>query len=445
MLPDLSPAKTGVFQSKDRSFPLVKPAVSPTSRLISDELFPRHDRPLIVDALSDTRVVLVLGARQVGKSTLTREVGADAMNAQVLTLDDKTTREAANNDPTGFIAALDSAVLIDEVQRAPDLLLAIKERVDADQRPGRFLLTGSANILTAPKIYDALTGRTEIVNLWPLSQGEIEHSTTNIVDLLFAGSPPQITSAPIGREAFVDRVARGGYPEARLRSGARRRKWFESYLKTLIERDLREISDAQKLRDIPKLLRRLAAQAANLYSAKSIAEKIHLGDETVESYSALLETVFLVQRKRGWVPGIGSREVQKEKVYITDSGLLAYLLGADEKRIATDDQITGKIFENFVAMEIARHADWAETSTEQYYYRVRDDEVDVILESFSGEIVAVETKVAATVKASDYRQLQKLRDARGKGFIAGVVLYTGADTKPLSDRLWAVPVSALWS
>ena len=409
------------------------------------EMFPRHDRSLILAALEDTRVVLILGARQVGKSTLTHEIADNVMKAQVFTLDDKTIREAANNDPTGFIAALEGPVVIDEVQRAPDLLLAIKEKVDGDKRPGGFLLTGSANILTAPKIYEALTGRTEIINLWPLSQAEIERSTTNFVDLLFAGAPPRITGATIGRGAFVDRVVRGGYPEARLRNGRRRQKWFESYLKTLIERDLREISDAQKIKEIPKLLRRLASQAANLYSANNIAEKIHLDNETVESYTALLETVFLVQRKRGWVPGVGSREVQKEKVYLTDSGLLAYLLGADETRIAGDDQITGKIYENFVAMEIARHADWAETSTEQYHYRVKDDEVDVILENFSGEIVAVECKVAATVKARDYRPLEKLRDAKKDDFIAGVVLYTGEDTKPLSDRLWALPISALWS
>lgn len=409
------------------------------------ELFPRHGRSRLIDALSDTRVVLLLGARQVGKSTLTHEVATDVMGARILTLDDKTVREAANNDPTGFVAVLDGPVVIDEVQRAPDLLLAIKQRVDQDQRPGRFLLTGSANILTAPTIFEALTGRTEIINLWPLSQAEIERSTTNIVDSLFAGTPPMVEGATIGRAAFVGRAARGGYPEARLRDGGRRRRWFESYLRSLIDRDLREISDRQKISELPRLLRRLGSQAANLYSANSIATSIRLDNETVEAYTALLETVFLVQRKRGWVPGIGSREVQKEKVYVTDSGFLAYLLGADERRIAEDDRVTGKIYENFAAMEIARHVDWAETSAEQYHYRVNDVEIDIILESLSGGIVAIETKAAATVNARDYRPLQKLRDARDDDFIAGIVLYTGESTQALADRLWAVPVSALWT
>ena len=367
------------------------------------------------------------------------------MGARIVTLDDKTVREAANNDPAGFVAALDGPVVIDEVQRAPDLLLAITQHIDRDQRPGRFLLTGSANILTAPTIFEALTGRTEIINLWPLSQAEIERSTTNFVDSMLAGTPPAIEGATIGPRAFVGRAARGGYPEARLRDGSRRQRWFLSYLKSLIDRDLREISDRQKISEVPKLLRRLASQAANLYSANSVATKIRLDNQTVEAYTALLETVFLVQRKRGWVPGIGSREVQKEKVYITDSGLLAHLLGADEERIAEDEQITGKVYENFVAMEIARHVDWADAPVEQYHYRVKDVEIDVILESISGGIVAIEAKAAATVNARDYRPLEKLRDARSNDFVAGVVLYTGASTISLADRLWAVPVSALWS
>lgn len=407
-------------------------------------IFPRHARSLVLDALRDTGVVLILGARQVGKSTLARDVAGGVMKAQVLSLDDRTIREAADNDPAGFVAALTGPTVIDEVQRAPDLLLAIKDHVDIDQRPGRFLLTGSANILTAPKIYEALTGRTEIISLWPLSQAEIEGSEANFIDVLFAGSPRDVRGATVGRDAFVDRAVRGGYPEARRREGRRRVRWFESYLKTLIERDLREISEARKVREIPRLLRRVAAQAANLYSANGIATRIGLDNETVETYTALLETVFIVQRKRGWAPGIGSREVQKEKVYITDSGLLAYLLGADEQRVDEDDQVRGKVYENLVAMEIARHVDWAETAVEQYHYRGKHDEIDVVLESFDGRIVAVECKAAATVRPGDYGAIAKLREARRGDFIAGVVLYTGADTVPLGDRVWAVPVSSLW-
>lgn len=409
------------------------------------ELVPRHSRRLILQALSDTRIVLVTGARQVGKSTLTQEIAATDHPARALTLDDRTTRDAANDDPSGFVAALDGPVLIDEVQRSPDLLLAIKEAVDKDGSPGRFLLTGSANILTAPKIYEALSGRIEIITLSPLAQSEIERSEANLVDRLFSAALPQIADATIGRDAFVDRAARGGYPEARIRAQPRRDRWFDSYLTTIVDRDLRELSDAQKIGEMPRLLRLIAAQAANLYRAENIGNTMGLHKRTVQSYTQLLETVFLVKRIKAWRPSIGSREVQTPKIFVTDTGLLAHLLGADERRAAGDDQVTGKLLENFVAMEIARLVEWAEISVTQYHYRDRDDEVDVVLESNSGEIVCIECKAAATLRPADYRSMQKLRDARRDRFVAGVVLYAGADTKPLGDRLWALPISALWS
>jgi hypothetical protein len=395
--------------------------------------------------LADTRIVLVMGARQVGKSTMTQEIAAHDHPARTLTLDDKTTRDAANNDPAGFVAGLDGPVLIDEVQRSPDLLLAIKEAVDKDKTPGRFLLTGSANILTAPKISEALSGRIEIVNLWPLAQSEIERSTANLVDQLFGGKPPALSGATIGREAFVDRAVRGGYPEARLRAPRRRERWFENYLRTLVDKDLRELADIDKIEQMPALLRLLAAQAAGLYSAESMGKRIALDTKTVQRYTRLLETVFLVKRIKPWRPSIGSREVHTPKVFIADSGLLAYLLGADAKRAAADDQITGKLFESFVAMEVARLVDWAAIRSTQYHYRNLGDEVDIVLESRAGQIVCIECKAAATVRSSDYRPMTKLRDERGERFVAGAVLYTGPDTVPLGDRIWAVPVSALWA
>lgn len=411
---------------------------------LPSDLLPRHLRPLVLEALADTRVVLVLGARQVGKSTLTRDVALRDYPAQILTLDDKTTRDAASSDPTGFVAALSQPALIDEVQRAPDLLLAIKESVDLDQRPGRFLLTGSANILTAPKIYEALTGRVEILNLWPLSQSEIERTSENIVDRLFGGTSPLIVGAPVGREAWVTRATAGGYPEARLRPSRRRSRWFRSYLTTLVERDLRDIADAHKLHQIPRLLRLIAGQAAGLFAPTNIAGRMGLDKKTVQSYTDLLETVFVVRRVQAWRPGIGSREVQHEKIYVVDSGLLVHLLGSNESRLSGDGQTAGKVFENFVAMEIARHVDWAETVARQYHYRQRDDEVDIVLETQSGELVAVECKAAATVRHSDYRPIEKLRDARDDAFVAGYVVYCGASTVPLADRIWALPVGALW-
>ena len=293
-----------------------------------------------------------------------------------LSLDVRATREAALADPEGFIAGLQGTAFIDEVQRAPDLLLAIKRAVDRDPTPGRFLLTGSANLLTARKVKDALTGRMETIPLWPLAQSEIHGSTSNFVDALFAAEPPRVAGAPVGREAFAEVVAAGGYPEARVRSGRRRARWFASYLGTTLDRDLREISDARKLHEIPRLLRLLASQAANVLSYRAVAAKLDLTHDTVREYIGLLRTVFLVHLLPAWRPGIGAREVHAPKAYLVDAGLLAHLLGADERRIEADDQVTGKVLENFVVTEVLKHADWAATDSSAYHYRQREEEVD---------------------------------------------------------------------
>lgn len=387
----------------------------------------------------------MMGARQVGKSTLAALVAEHDHPARMLTLDDRATRVGALADPTGFVAGLDSPAVIDEVQRAPDLLLAVKEAVDRDPRPGRFLLTGSANVLSNRKVKDALTGRMEIVRLWPLSQAELQGATGNVIDALFRATPPQVTDAPVGRAAFADIVAAGGYPEALQRDGRRRQRWFRDYLDTTLDRDLRDVSDALKLGEIPRLLRLLAAQSAGLLSYKSVADRLQLHPHTVRGYVALLETVFLVRSLPAWRPGLGAREVHAPKLHLVDAGLLAHLLSADVARIAADDQVTGRLVESFVAMEIVKHADWARTDVRVHHYRDGRDEVDIVLESRSGEIAAVEVKAGASVDPRDARALEKLRDRAPARFRAGIVIYTGRQTVPLGDRLWAMPIGGLWA
>jgi len=411
----------------------------------SSKLFPRYAQPLILDALRDTRVVFIGGARQVGKSTLARHIATQQHPATEFSLDVRANREAALADPEGFVAGLHGPAFIDEVQRAPDLLLAIKDAVDRDPAPGRFLLTGSANVVTLRSVKDALTGRMEVIRLWPLAQSEIRGGTRNFVDALFAAAPPRVSGATIGRDAFVALVGAGGYPEARTRHGRRRERWFASYLETTLDRDLRDISDARRLSEVPQLLRLLAAQAANGLSYRGLATKLSLNHETVKEYVALLEAVFLVRTLPAWRPGIAAREVRAPKAYLVDSGLLAHVLGADEDRIAGDDQVTGKVLENFAVIEVLKHAEWANVSTTAYHYRQRDEEIDLILESRSGEIAAIEIKAAASVNRRDLKPIEKLRDARGEHFKAGVLLCTTGQTTPLGDRLWAIPLEGLWT
>ena len=411
---------------------------------MAEPLIERRARGSILTALGDRRVVLVLGARQVGKSTLCASIAAEDHPAATFTLDDRATREAASDDPTGFVAGLPERVVIDEIQRAPDLVLAIKEAVDRDPTPGRFLLTGSANLLTNQRVRDSLAGRAETIRLWPLSQAEIHGDDGNVVDMLLAGRVPHISGATIGRDAFVEAVAAGGYPEVRDRQPNRRTAWFRDYVDAIVERDIRDIASAQKAHEIPGLLRLLASQAANLLDYRKLARDVDIEDKTVKAYVKLLEDVFLVRIVRAWRPGLSKREIHAPKPYIVDSALMAYLLGANEERIAGDDQVTGKILENFCGMELLKHLELCDDRPELFHYRDGRDEIDVVIEDRSGSLACVEVKAAATVKPHDYRAMGKLRDARTERFKAGVVLYTGAQTVPLGDRLWAVPISALW-
>jgi predicted AAA+ superfamily ATPase len=407
--------------------------------------YPRHIRSRIIDALADTRVVFLLGARQVGKSTLSRSIAENEHPASTVTLDDTVFRDAALSDPAGFLSGLNRPVVIDEVQRAPDLLLEIKRDVDRDTRPGRYLLTGSANVVSNRRILDALTGRMEIVRLAPLTQAEVHRSPLNVVDAFFEARPPRIIGAPVGLSAVAGAIAGGGYPEARLRSGARRDRWFASYLETTLDRDLRDISDARKLDHVPRLLRHLAAQSARLFSARNVATRLDLSPDTVRDYVALLQTVFLIHILPAWRPGLGQREVQTPKLHVTDSGLLLHLLGADEARVGSDDQVTGRVFESFVAMEVLRHVDWSAVDARVYHYRRRDEEIDLVIESRAGDVVAIEVKAGATPRVGDWAPLARLRDSLGRRFRAGILIHTGEVTIPLGDRLWAVPVSGLWT
>ena len=408
----------------------------------------RFVQPLIEEGIDDARIVFVAGARQVGKTTLIRKItgrgGGRAMRE--LSLDDRATREAANADPAGFVAGLGGPAFIDEVHRAPDLLLELKKAVDDDTVPGRFLITGSANVLASKRILDALPGRIDRFTLWPLAEVEIERGRANLVDALFAGAPPQVSGAPVGLSDYAERIVAGGFPEAyERRPGRSRTRWFDGYLAGSLEHDLRELADVRRADDAEHLLRLLASQTANLFKADPIARKLGMDHKTVTSYVGLLRQMHLVHQLPGWRPGLGAREATTPKTYVSDVGLLCHLLGANARRLLADDQVKGKSCETFVVNEILKQASWADIETRAYHYQRRDEDIDVVLEDRAGDIVGVEVKAAATLSAKDWRWLVKLRDARGDSFRAGVVIAPVAQTTPLGDRLWAVPYSVLWT
>lgn len=404
----------------------------------------RHAAALVRTALADRPVVLLHGARQTGKTTLVR-AAAEEVGARYVTLDDLTMLAAARGDPAGFLAGFTQPLALDEVQRAPEVLLAIKAAVDRKRTPGRFLLTGSANVLLLPRLAESLAGRMEIANLWPLSQGEIEGSVEGFIDAAFGDAPPALvrssSSAPL-----ADRVLRGGYPEALpITSAGRRRAWFDAYLTTILQRDVRDLARIEGLTELPRLLSLLAARPMTQLNYADLSRGTGMPQSTLKRYFALLETVFLVRLLPPWYANIGKRLVKTPKVLLTDTGLAAHLMGVDEARLAQDRSLLGGLLESFVAMELVKQAGWNEDPPALYHFRTHEgDEVDLVLERRGGAVVGIEVKSAATVTAADFKGLRSLAAAAGRRFRRGIVLYTGAEIVPFGTGLFALPVEALW-
>jgi predicted AAA+ superfamily ATPase len=409
------------------------------------ELVERHIRPLVVEALSYARAACLLGARQVGKSTLAKEIASHEHPADYITLDDEGTRRAAREDPTGFVAAISGPAVIDEIQRAPDLILAIKARLDTRNDRGQFLLTGSANVITLPTIADALPGRVDYIKMWPFSQGELAGSREHFLDRLFAGEAPRVEAADVGRSAYAERVVAGGFPDAHGRRASGRSRFFASYVASLLGRDIGDVARIRDAAGIGRLLSVAAARSSTLMSARGMGGELGFDHKTAASHTKILEDLFLIQRLSPWHTNLGSRQVKTPKLYVTDTGLLAHLVNANANRLIQDATIAGPIFETFVAMELLRQRDWSEREPSLFHYRdSQQREVDIVLELGSGEIAGVEVKSAATVASRDFAGLRHLRDKLGSRFKAGVVFYTGKRTLPFGDRLSAVPLCGLW-
>jgi predicted AAA+ superfamily ATPase len=403
---------------------------------------PRRAAGLITEALADTRVVVVNGARQVGKSTLAEFVLRHDDHGVARFLDDPVTRAAATEDPVRFVRH-EGLMLIDEVQRVPDLWLAIKHLVDREPRPGRFLLTGSARLLGLRSLPDALPGRSETIELWPLSQGEIEGTPDGFVDAAFAvGADLRAAPSELQRRDYLDRVARGGYPEAwRRESPQRRQRFFEGYLADLLSRDVKQVADIGSAGDMRRLVALLAAQTSGLLNVNRLAGELSITAPTVRSYIEILETVYLVRLIPAWSANATSRAISTPKIVFVDSGLAAYLTAG----AVTDASLGGRL-ENFVIGELARQLTWASTPARLYHYRDRDQyEVDGVIEDNAGQIVGVEVKAAETVRADDFRGLRRLQRRLGPRFRAGFVLYCGVESLSFGDGLTCLPISALWT
>lgn len=412
----------------------------------NDLMYSRHILPLLDEALADTPVVLLNGARQTGKSTLARSLVADGKR-RYLTFDDQSVLAAATSDPDGFIAGLEGPVTLDEVQRVPALFLAIKASVDRDRRPGRFLLTGSANVMMLPSVADSLAGRMEILSLWPLSNAELAGSPRfNLVDWLFDGAMDALNIPQYERLDLVVKLLSGGYPEAVSREVPRRRAaWFESYLQAIMQRDIRDLANLEQLTEIPNLLGLLATRSATLLNFSEISRTSGLPQTTLKRYFSLLEMLFLVYRLPAWERNLGKRLVKAPKVFLPDSGFLAHLVGLSKERVQAESGISGNLVETFVLCELLKHLAFSEKRLTLWHYRTHSNiEVDFVLEDRVGRLVGIEVKASHTVVSKDFNGLRHLKETEPQIFQRGIVLYGGREVIPFATDLYAVPLSMWW-
>jgi len=406
--------------------------------------------PLLA-ALSDTPVVALHGARQVGKSTLARMLADSAHPATYYTLDDPSVRDAALEDAGAFLSGLVGPVVIDEVQRAPELLLAVKAAVDRDRSAGRFLLTGSAQILQLPRLADTLAGRIEVLTLWPFTQGELAGVRDCLVERLFGDESlllsPGAQSPDDERGDLIARLLAGGYPEALERaSHARRAAWFRNYVLTVTERTVRDVAEIAGLPDLRRLLSALAARSGSSVNYADLSRSLGMPQSTLKRYVALLQITFLVIRVPAWHTNLTSRLMKTAKAHVADSGLLLHLLGADEMRLAADPTLLGQALESFVVAELTRQAGWSRVAADVFHFRTHTGrEVDIVLEDPSGGVVGVEVKLTASPTTADFRGLQALAEVAGERFRRGVVLCLARGPVPFGPRMQSLPLRSLWS
>ncbi len=399
----------------------------------------------ILDAVHDSPVILINGARQTGKSTLVNWIAENKYPAKYFSLDDVIVFNAIHADPVSFLSNFEEPVIIDEVQKIPEIFNSIKYLVDKKRKNGKFILTGSANVLMLPRLSESLAGRMEIINLMPFSQGELVQLKENFIDIIFNDGKLKTGNPNTDRE-LVKKILIGGYPEANIRTSPERRKaWFGSYLTTILQRDVRDISNVEGLIALPRLLSLLAGRTGSLLNFAELSRTSSVPQTTLKRYVALLEMTFQIYFLPAWFSNFDKRLVKAPKFYLGDTGLLSSLIGIDEDRLTADKNLFGHIFENFVVSELLKQINWSKTNPGIFHFRNASGyEVDVILENARGSLVGVEIKAAGKLTENDFKGLKILEENTKQKFIKGIIIYLGKEIIPFGKKMSAVPVNCIW-
>ncbi len=409
-------------------------------------LIDRHVSSFAREALETFPALVIQGARQVGKSTFARMI-TEGRPTRLLTLDEPGSLAAAREDPTSFVNQFsDGTLVIDEVQRAPDLILPLKAAIDRDRRASRFVLTGSSELLRYPGTPDSLAGRAITIALRGLTRGEAAGSADDIVARIHDGVDAGAFSTETTRFDYVAAIAAGGYPEARSLSGRLRRVWFDSYVERLLQRDATDLAPRTDRGRLASVLRLLAANQAGEVVRARIARDAAIPESSMTAYIDLLSALFLVDLIPPWTPNLTSRESSRPKAIVSDSGLALRLSRVDEKQLLPlDSPFIGGALEGFVAAALLAQRAWSKAEYELYHFRDRNGlEVDLVAELSDGNVIAFEVKTSATVKSEHFAGLRALRDRLGDRFTAGFVLNTASSGSVFADRLSSLPVAALW-
>jgi len=412
-------------------------------------MFPRYAANYVKEALGDTPVVFIMGPRQTGKTTLVKSLieGSDPDSWEYITFDDQAQLGIAQADPVGFIRNLPTKrIAIDEVQRIPEIFVSIKQAVDENRTPGRFLLTGSANALLLPKLSDSLAGRMESVRLGTLSECEIQNKAPTFLNKVLSQEAPSSDDIRI-REHLLHRIIKGCFPEPLQRTSERRSSvWYQQYINTLIQRDIRDLTHIDHPDIMLKLLKLTAFYAGKLVNFTELGNKLGLDRLTIKKYMALLEQLFLVEQLPAWHTNEYKRLIKTPKLHSIDTGMMCAVRGLNRERLLRQPGDFGLLLESFVYNELRKQSVWIDEPLSFYHYRDKDKvEVDIIIENAQGDCFAIEVKAAATLNTKDFNGLKRFQNIAGKRFKFGVLLYDGDHTNSFGDNLFAIPIGSLWA